>query len=104
MEIGSNLTFTLSARGGVAAFAWLDHPAGTIGYFVDKRTDVPANGFFLVPGIDRTGTSPVDAEYTPEILTLLCAVVFIPNTALSKAVSPDPSEFVVRSLWNNTHV
>lgn len=52
---GSNLTFTLSAKGGVAAYAWLDHPYGTVGYFVDAATQVPLNGFYLVPGIDRTG-------------------------------------------------
>ncbi|KAH9885437.1 glycoside hydrolase [Cubamyces lactineus] len=81
---GPNLTFTLSAQGGVAPFAWLDHPAGTVGYFADAATGVPLNGFFLVPGIDRT-------------------VQFIPNTALSK-VHPDPAQFAVRSLWNNTHL
>ena len=51
---GDNLTFTLSAQGGVAAYAWLDHPAGTVGYFQDSATGLPSNGFFLIPGIDRT--------------------------------------------------
>ena len=50
----SDLTFTLSARGGVAPWTWIDHPAGTIGVFVDDRTGVPSNGFYLVPGIPRT--------------------------------------------------
>lgn len=54
MTLGDNLIFTLSAQGGVAAFAWLDHPAGTVGYFQDNTTGVPSNGFFLIPGIDRT--------------------------------------------------
>lgn len=53
---GRDMSFTLSARGGVAAWTWLDHPAGTVGYFVDKQTNVPTNGFYLIPGIDRTGT------------------------------------------------
>jgi beta-mannosidase len=53
---GKDLTFTLSARGGVAAWTWVDHPAGTVGYFVDKKTNVPTNGFYLIPGIDRTRT------------------------------------------------
>ena len=48
------MTFTLSAQGGVAAFAWLDHPAGTVGFFQDNNTGVPSNGFYLIPGIDRT--------------------------------------------------
>ncbi|KAF7324565.1 Glycoside hydrolase family 2 protein [Mycena kentingensis (nom. inval.)] len=55
VTIGKDLTFTLSARAGVAPWTWLDHPAGTIGYFVDTATRLPANGFYLVPGIDRTG-------------------------------------------------
>lgn len=54
---GDDLTFTLSAKGGVGAWTWLDHPGGTVGHFVDKKTGVPSNGFFLIPGIDRTGES-----------------------------------------------
>ncbi|KAI0733020.1 glycoside hydrolase superfamily [Fomitopsis betulina] len=54
---GANYTFTLSAQGGVAPYAWLDHPSGTVGYFVDATTNAPLNGFYLVPGIDRTGES-----------------------------------------------
>ena len=54
---GRNLTFTLSAHGGVAAFTWIDHPAGTVGYFQDAKTGNLANGFFLIPGIDRTRKS-----------------------------------------------
>ena len=54
MTTGSDLTFTLSAQGGVAAFAWIDHPAGTVGYFKDVSTGGVSNGFFLIPGIDRT--------------------------------------------------
>jgi beta-mannosidase len=50
----SDFTFTLSARGGVAAFAWIDHPSGTVGVFVDSKTGEPNNGFFLIPGQDRT--------------------------------------------------
>ncbi|OJT12500.1 Beta-mannosidase A [Trametes pubescens] len=49
------ITFTLSAQGGVAPFTWLDHPSGTVGYFVDVKSDKPLNGFYLVPGADRTG-------------------------------------------------
>ncbi|TBU26640.1 glycoside hydrolase [Dichomitus squalens] len=82
---GDNLTFTLSAKGGVAAFAWLDHPSGTVGYFQDNSTGLPANGFYLVPGIDRI-------------------LKFIPNPSLSKVADPDPADFVVRSVWNNTHL
>ncbi|EIW63844.1 glycoside hydrolase [Trametes versicolor FP-101664 SS1] len=82
---GANLTFTLSAQGGVAPFTWLDHPAGTVGFFADSETGLPSNGFFLVPGIDRT-------------------VQFIPNPELSTVVDPDPADFMVRSLWNNTHL
>lgn len=56
---GDDLTFTLSARGGVAPFTWLDHPSGTVGYFVDVTSKKPLNGFYLVPGSDRTGESLV---------------------------------------------
>ena len=54
MTTDNDLTFTLSAQGGVAAFAWIDHPAGTVGYFKDASTNDVSNGFFLIPGIDRT--------------------------------------------------
>jgi beta-mannosidase len=50
----ADLTFTLSATSGVAPWTWLDHPAGTVGVFVDNTTGLPSNGFYLVPGIDRT--------------------------------------------------
>ncbi|KAI0633508.1 glycoside hydrolase [Trametes polyzona] len=82
---GDNLTFTLSAQGGVAPFTWLDHPAGTVGYFVDATSEKPLNGFYLVPGSDRT-------------------VRFVQSAALSTVTDPSPSDFVVRSLWNNTHL
>lgn len=49
------LTFTLSAGGGVAPWTWIDHPVGTVGYFVDAKTGIPSNGFYLVPGMDRQG-------------------------------------------------
>ncbi|KAJ6550965.1 glycoside hydrolase family 2 protein [Mycena vulgaris] len=79
-----DLTFTLSALGGVAPWTWLDHPAGTVGVFVDNTTGLPSNGFYLIPGIDHT-------------------VKFLLNQNLSKNISPDPADFVLRSLWNNTH-
>lgn len=60
---GDNLTFTLSARGGVAPWTWIDHPAGTVGYFVDKATRSPLNGFYLIPGQDRTGRSAIPLSY-----------------------------------------
>ncbi|KAF8893604.1 glycoside hydrolase [Infundibulicybe gibba] len=81
---GRDLTFTLSATRGVAPWTWIDHPAGTMGIFVDVKTGEPSNGFFLVPGLDRT-------------------LRFEMNTALSRVLNPDPSSFVVRSIWNNTH-
>ncbi|TDL26125.1 glycoside hydrolase [Rickenella mellea] len=80
----SDMKFTLSAKGGVAPFTWIDHPAGTVGYFVDDTTGEASNGFYLVPGMDRT-------------------VRFVASTTLSK-VAPNPANFVVRSIWNNTHV
>ncbi|TFK89842.1 glycoside hydrolase family 2 protein [Polyporus arcularius HHB13444] len=82
---GDDLTFILSAQGAVAPFTWLDHPAGTVGFFQDKVTGRPTNGFYLIPGIDRT-------------------LQFVLNPALSKVASPDPADFVVRSVWNNTHI
>ncbi|KAJ7187692.1 glycoside hydrolase family 2 protein [Mycena pura] len=80
----ADLTFTLSALGGVAPWTWLDHPAGTIGSFVDNSTGLPSNGFYLVPGIDRT-------------------LRFVMNENLSTNANPDPVDFVLRSIWNNTH-
>jgi len=58
----SDFTFTLSARGGVAPWTWLDHPFGTVGVFEDAETGLPLNAFYLVPGIDRTGT-PSHLQY-----------------------------------------
>ncbi len=49
-----DFTFTLSARGGVAPFTWIDHPSGTVGVFKDNTTGLPLNGFYLIPGQDRT--------------------------------------------------
>ncbi|OCH87882.1 glycoside hydrolase [Obba rivulosa] len=80
-----DLTFKVSAQTGVAPWTWLDHPSGTVGYFVDVSTGSPLNGFYLVPGIERT-------------------VEFVPNQALSKVSNPDPGDFVIRSIWNNTHL
>ncbi|KAG1829652.1 glycoside hydrolase family 2 protein [Suillus variegatus] len=82
---GENYTFTLSAKGGVGAWMWLDHPSGTVGYFLDPMTGLPSNGYYLIPGIDRT-------------------VQFISSVELATVQSPDPAHFVVRSLWNNTHI
>ncbi|TBU37489.1 glycoside hydrolase [Dichomitus squalens] len=82
---GDDLTFTLSAKGGVGVYAWLDHPAGTVGYFRDSSTGLPTNGFYLIPGIDRT-------------------LQFVFNPSLSKVANPNPADFVVRSVWNNTHL
>lgn len=83
----SDFTFTLSAKGGVSAWTWLDHPSGTVGYFYDpsSSTSKPLNGFYLIPGQDRT-------------------VRFFLNTDLSKNKQPNPSDFVVRSVWNNQHL
>ncbi|KII88068.1 glycoside hydrolase family 2 protein [Plicaturopsis crispa FD-325 SS-3] len=83
MKAADDLSFTLSARGGVAPWTWLDHPNGTIGYFVDSITGLPSNGFYLVPGMDRTLKFVLDAA--------------------TSSVAADSSKFVVRSLWNNTH-
>ncbi|KIJ51534.1 glycoside hydrolase family 2 protein [Sphaerobolus stellatus SS14] len=81
----SNMMFTLSAKGGVSAWTWLDHPAGTVGYFLDPATNKPLNGFYLIPGEDRT-------------------VGFFQNMELSKNKKPNPKDFVVRSIWNNKHL
>ena len=56
------LTFEISARGGVGAWTWLDHPAGTVGYFAEPATAKPLNGFYLIPGITRTGTSSISTS------------------------------------------
>jgi len=85
VSAGDNYTLTLSAQGDIGAWTWLDHQYRTVGYLVDTTTGNPSNGFYLVPGIDRT-------------------VQFIRNAKLSSVENPDPSDFVVRSLWNNTHV
>ncbi|KAH7888955.1 glycoside hydrolase family 2 protein [Phlebopus sp. FC_14] len=85
VSASNNYTFTLSAKGGVGAWTWLDHPYGTIGYFIDTKTHLPANGFYLVPGNDRT-------------------VQFIQNTRLSAVQNPNAADFVVRSVWNNAHL
>jgi len=82
---GDNIfVITLSAV-AVAPWTWIDHPSGTVGYFVDNSTDRPLNGFYLIPGIDRT-------------------VKFVMNKALSKVTQPTPADFIIRSLWNNTHI
>ena len=56
LERRKDFTFTLSAKGGVSVFTWMDHPVGTVGIFVDAKSGQPSNGFFLIPGQDRTRT------------------------------------------------
>ncbi|KIK54373.1 glycoside hydrolase family 2 protein [Collybiopsis luxurians FD-317 M1] len=82
LTTGDELTFTLEAKGGVAPWTWLEHPAGTVGAFVDSSTGSPTNGFFLIPGIPKT-------------------VKFVLNSAVSPVQNPSPSDFVVRSLFDN---
>lgn len=54
MYVADDLQITLSAKGGVAPWTWVDHPLGTVGVFVDAVTGKPTNGFYLIPGVDRT--------------------------------------------------
>ncbi|KAK1231122.1 hypothetical protein PQX77_005767 [Marasmius sp. AFHP31] len=78
-----DLTFVLSAKAAVAPWTWIEHPLGTVGHFVDATSGVPSNGFYLIPGIDRT-------------------LKFILNPSVSKEQDPNPADFVVRSVWNST--
>ncbi|KAE9405255.1 hypothetical protein BT96DRAFT_916211 [Gymnopus androsaceus JB14] len=71
------------SKGGVAPWTWIEHPQGTIGVFVDAATGVITNGFYLIPGIPKS-------------------IKFILNPTVSTVQSPDPENFVVRSLFNNT--
>ena len=59
----------------------------------------------------RGSIVPVSSLVAPDafgtdVLTLPDPLVvrFIMNPALSKVADPDPATFVVRSLWNNTHL
>lgn len=36
-------------------------------------------------------------------MSLFCTVQFVVNAELSKVPVPDRADFVVRSVWNNTH-
>ena len=101
---GDGLTFTLAAQGGIAPFAWIDHPSGTVGVFKEENTDLPLNGFFLFPGMERTGAY-LSMENACQVGTDYSATVrFELNDALSSVSNPDPANFVVRSVWNNTHL
>ena len=64
---GHGLTFRLSAKGGVAAWTWIDHPSGTVGVFVDSNSQKPLNGFFLIPGQDRTCTFMMHGVFTLDL-------------------------------------
>ncbi|KAF8971934.1 glycoside hydrolase superfamily [Flammula alnicola] len=98
----NDFTFTLSAKGGVAPWTWVDHPAGTVGVFMDAKTGLPSNGFYLVPGIDRTRQY---AYFCTTIMMLTDYLVrFELNAALSSVKHPNAEDFVVKSLWNNTHI
>ncbi|KAJ3809985.1 glycoside hydrolase family 2 protein [Lentinula aff. lateritia] len=83
VNTGYSYEFVLEAKGGVAPWTWIEHPAGTVGMFIDAYTGSPSNAFYLIPGIQKI-------------------VRFIPNTALSTVQDPRPIDFVVRSLFNNT--
>ena len=97
------LTFEVSAEGGVGAWTWLDHPVGTVGYFAEPATGKPLNGFYLIPGMTRTGMS-WPGSYRSVSADTLGIVEFVLNEDRSREKNPDPSTFVVRSLWNNTHL
>ena len=97
----NDLTFKLSAKGGVAPWTWIDHPSGTVGLFIDTSTGLPTNGFYLIPGIDRS--RQYSFRLLSTILNFLPIVRFQMNEALSRVKKPDAAGFVVRSLWNNTH-
>ena len=101
---GKDLTFTLSAKGGVGVYTWMDHPAGTVGYFQDTSTGLPANGFYLIPGIDRACESLGPCVVLNVSVSDAFVVKFVPNPSLSKVADPNPADFVVRSAWNNTHL
>ncbi|KAG6916247.1 hypothetical protein DXG01_007744 [Tephrocybe rancida] len=77
MSASQDLTFTLSAKGGVGAWTWIDHPSGTVGVFVDKQSGLPSNGFYLIPGIDRT-------QFKPALLRV-CLCPLTPMVALNDA-------------------
>lgn len=98
-----DLTFTVSAKGGVGVWTWLDHPAGTVGYFEDASSGILTNGFFLIPGIDRSSKSHGKTIRLRQLIFFLL-VKFVQNVARSRATQPDPADFVVRSVWNNTHI
>jgi beta-mannosidase len=71
-------TFTVSARAGVAAWVFLEHPEGVLGWFSE-------NAFLLIPGQDRQ----ITFEVWPESDTT--------NGGWVDGVT-------VRSMWNNTIV
>lgn len=66
--------FTIKAMGGVAAWVWLDLPAGTLGNFAE-------NAFWLVPGEERELGVTIKNDTT--------------GGAWVESVT-------IRSLWNNT--
>ena len=83
----------------------MDHPFETVGIFVDNTTGLPSNGFFLIPGQDRTGMSLItNFQRRRRLIAPIHQVRSILNEALSKVTDPDPADFVARSVWNNTHV
>lgn len=85
MYVADDLQITLSAQGGVAPWTWIDHPLGTVGVFVDAFTGKPTNGFYLIPGVDRT----------------LKFIIHEPPLAHDKR-NFSTTDFVIRSIWNNT--
>lgn len=43
IKSGNVYSFDLSSD-AVAPWTWIDHPAGTVGYFADDATGLPSNG------------------------------------------------------------
>lgn len=66
--------FTVEATKGVAAWTWVENPAGTVGNF-------DSNGFWLVPG------APRELSFTMKNDTTAGAWI---------------EDVTVRSIWNNT--
>ncbi|KAH9934078.1 glycoside hydrolase [Epithele typhae] len=86
IEVVARQSYLHPLREGRRRALYVARPSGRYGWILPGDEDGNLlNGFYLIPGIDRT-------------------VQFVLNPTLSKISNPDPATFVVRSLWNNTHL
>lgn len=83
----------------------MDRPSSRNNGYFRRRQDWSADKWFLPHSWNRQNScvdlSVPDMFYVPHLIS---TVRFEMNPSLSRVKNPRPEDFIVRSLWNNTHI